>query len=875
METAQPAPVGQTLNSYKVIEKLGAGGMGVVYKALDTRLQRTVALKFLSLEADSSRDFRSRLMEEARAASALDHPNIGTIYGIEEAPDGQMFIVMAYYEGQTLANKLRGPLPSGEAVAIALQVARGLAEAHAHHVVHRDIKPSNVILTSQGLIKIVDFGLARVLSSASATRSLSTSGTVRYMSPEQALEGSLVDQRTDLWSLGVTMYEMLTGQLPFRGENLPSMLLAIIQSPPQQMGEAVPAELQKIVYHALTKDPGKRYQSAEEMIADLEQAAASLGVQSAGVRSTATTVDVSRYRKLASQSALITPVSSTPRGARAKWFFAALALAVVLAMSLLIPAVRQRLAPGLFAPALRHIAVLPFATIGNDPNDATLADGIMESLTSRLSNLEVGNESLWVVPTSEIRRRKITDPSGAMKTFGANLVVTGTLQRSGENVHLIVNLIDAKSTRQLGSGEFEDRAGDFSAVQDSAVAKLANLMKIPVTRDMLHSTGGSVNPAAYESYLKGLGLLQRYDKPGNLDQAIAAFDEATKTDPNFAIAFAGLGEAYLVKFKVSQDARMREEAAASGARALQLNDQLAPAHVTMGRIEDAGGKHDLALQEFQRALALEPHNADALLGIAAVFENQGRIKDAEEIYKQAAALRPDYWDGYNRLGLFYFRQKRDAEAIAQFDKVIALTPDNVAGYINESATYNQSGQLDKAAEALQKALSISPTYAIYANLGQVYYLSGKYDQAAQNTEQALKLNDKDFRVWINLAHTYRFLNRDADAINVYTRALPMVEESAKAKPQDAGIQGQLAEIYAYTKQRDRAITHIQAALALAPQDPDILATSADIYDALGEHDRAVDLLTQALRKGYTRDSLTTDPEARGLLRDPRIQTQLH
>jgi serine/threonine protein kinase/tetratricopeptide (TPR) repeat protein len=870
MQSAQPAPVGQAINAYKVGEMLGAGGMGVVYKAFDTRLQRTVALKFLPYDPDPSETFRPRLMDEARAASALDHPNIGTIYGIEEAPNGQMFIVMAYYEGQTLTQKIHSGLTPAEAVAIVLQIAAGLAEAHAHNVVHRDIKPSNVILTGQGLAKIVDFGLARVLSSASATRSRDTSGTAAYMSPEQALEGKGIDHRTDLWSLGVVIYEMLTGRLPFDANNVPAILLAIVQSPPREMGNNVPPELQQIVYRALAKDPAARYQSAAEMIVDLERAAPAAG---AGSRPSATTLDISRYRQLASQSAFNVPAQAPRRRPAAKWFLGALAVAVVLALSLLVPAVRQRVAPGLFAPPLRHIAVLPIGSIGNDPNNATLADGLMESLTSKLSNLEVGNESLWVVPASEVRRRKITDPSGALKTFGANLVVTGTLQRDGENVRFIVNLIDAKSTRQLGSGEFVDRAGDFAAVQDSAVTKLANLMKIPLTRDMLHSTGGSVNPAAYESYLKGLGFLQRYDKAGNLDQAITAFNEATKTDPQFAIAFAGLGEAYLVKYLNSKDSHWLDEASANCTQALKLNDQLAPVHVTIGRIDDAGGEHDLALQEFQRALALEPHNADALFGIAQVYENQGRIKDAEDMFHRAAALRPDYWDGHNKLGLFYFRQKRFGEAIAEFDKVIALTPDNVAGYINEAVTYNKSGQPDKGAEALQKALKLSPTYAIYANLGQVYYRTGKYDLAAQNTEQALKLNEKDYRLWVNLAAAYRWMNQDSAALNAYRRALPLVEEVVKARPQDAGVQAQLGQLYANLGQRDKAISRLNTALALGPDDPDVLSSVADSYEALADHAKAVQFANKALDKGYTFESMKQDPDARPLLADPSVRSR--
>jgi eukaryotic-like serine/threonine-protein kinase len=865
LEASQPASAGETVNAYKILARLGAGGMGVVYKALDTRLQRTVALKFVSIDRETAAQSWHLLLEEARAASQLDHPNIGTIYGVEEDPDGRLFIVMAYYDGPTLADKLKGPMPPAEAVPLAIQIAQGLAEAHARNIVHRDIKPSNVILTAQGLAKIVDFGLARVISSANSTRSLTTTGTAAYMSPEQALAQRNIDHRTDLWSLGVVLYEMLTGHLPFNGDSVPGLLFSITNSPPQEMPPEIAPELQRVIYRALAKNAAERYQSAAEMIADLQALAPSAAPSSS--RATISVRDLARYRDLASQSAMGQPA---PKPRRGKWFFEALAVVVVLAATLLIPAVRQRVLPGTFA-APRHIAVLPIDTLGKDSPETTLADGLMESLTSKLSNLEVGNESLWVVPASEVRRRKVTDPAAALKTFGANLVVTGSLLKEGDKVRLIVNLIDAKSMRQLGSGQFEDRAGDFSAVQDSAVAKLANLMKIPLTSDMLRNTGGSVNPAAYESYLKGLGYLQRYDKPGNLDLAVAGFNEAIKTDPRFAIAFAGLGEAYLAKYTNSRDKRWLDEASAACTQALKLNDQLAPVHVTIGRINDFSGKHDLALQEFQRALTLEPHNPDAMFGIGKVYENQGRIKDAEQMYRKAAALRPDYWEGLNRLGLFLYRQKRYPEAISEFDKVIALTPDNAAGYINKGATYIESGDLAKAAAALEQAVKLSPSYGIYANLGQIYYRSQNYGEAAKNTEAALRLNDKDFRVWVNLAAAYRGINKNQEALAAYKSALPLVEEAAKSAPQDSDLQTRMAEFYALVGPREKAQPRIQAALALAPDDPDVLLRAAVVYQALGDHNRAVQFAIRALQKGLDKDSLRQDPEAREIVADPAVQ----
>jgi eukaryotic-like serine/threonine-protein kinase len=851
---------GTQVGRFIVHDRLGSGGMGEVYRAEDTKLRRTVAIKRLSSLAGSTENEVSRLLREGQRASALNHPNIAGVYDVLE-DNGEILLVMEYVQGQTLRERLTGPIKAEEFLPIAVECASALAAAHEKGILHSDIKPENIMLTPDGHVKLLDFGVARRVATADdPTLSMSMhnlsvqgaiGGTPAYMAPEILL-GGVPDLRADVFSLGLVFYEMLSGKHPYSDpvSTTPPALRMIQQATPPplpKLDSRISQPIAAVITKCLQRDPVMRYSSAKPLYDDVLSIAE-------GTRP--------KFAAIAKPS----------RRGRAMVLFALLAIAVAMGIGLMIPAVRNKVGAEVFAPSLRHIAVLPIDAIGNNPNDATLADGLMESMTSKLSNLEVGNESLWVVPATEVRRKKVTDPTAALKTLGANLVVTGTLQRDGNNVRLIVNLVDAKTMRQLGSGEFQDRAGDFSAVQDSAVTKLANLMKIPLTRDMLHNTGGSVVPAAYESYLKGLGFLNRYDKPGNLDQAVAAFNEATKTDPNFAVAFAGLGEAYLMKFKTTQDSHLLDEASASAVRALQINDQLAPTHVTMGRINDASGKHALALQEFQRALELEPHNADALLGVAAVYENEGRLKDAEDTYKRAAALRPDYWEGYNRLGRFYYNHKRYPEAIVQFDRVIALTPDNVAGYLNEGATYVETGDLDKAANMLNHAVTLSPNYGIYANLGQIYYQQGRYEEAAHNTEEALKLNDKDYRVWVNLALAYRKTNKDAQALNAYRQALVLLEPTAAQRLQDAGMQAQLAELYAYLHQREKAIPKINAALALSPNDPEILVRAADVFDAVGEHRKAVEYALQALKRGYPAKDMALDPEARALVAEPALQS---
>ena len=868
MDQSSPASSGvvRTVNSYQIVDKLGAGGMGVVYKALDTKLNRTVALKFLPPEIEADEKARTQFLREARAASAIDHPNVGTIHAIEEAADGVSFIVMAYYDGETLAQRIkRGPLTPAQAVSIAIQMARGLAEAHSHRIIHRDIKSSNTIITKQGIVKIVDFGLARAIQSASATLSTEISGSAAYMSPEQAL-GKPLDQRTDLWSLGVVLYEMLTGRLPFNGDTLPTMLLAVVNTAPTPMTD-VPLELQQIVYHTLAKDPARRYQTAGEILGDLERLEA--GVDSAPTRTLAT-ADFSQYVEAAAQSPLLPPVPSTP--AHRRWLVPVLLAPVLAAILLLIPGTRQRIIAGLFGPSEKHIAVLPFSVLGSTAGNDLLADGLLDSLTGRLSNLELGNQSLWVVPASEVRRRKVTDASAAQKEFGATMVVTGTVQRTGPDVRLVVNLIDVKHLRQLGSAEVDDSTGDFATLQESAVAKLARLMNVPVP-SAVHSPSAA-SPAAYELYLKALGLLRRYDKPGNLDQAAAAFEDAIKIDPRFALAYAGLGETFLTRYRTDQNPHWIDQASAACQHAVQIDDQLAPVYVTLGRIHNETGKTDLASQEFQHALQLDPRSADALFGLASVYEAQGRLKDTEQTLVRAVALRPDYWDNLTKLGLFYYRQRRFEEAAAQLRKVVSLTPDNSIAWLNLAAVLRGGGKLSDATAALQKSIQISPSYPAHTNLGNVFYQQHRYADSVEQYKKALALNDKDYRVWINLANAETWLDRNSDALAGFRRALPLLEEAVKLHPQDPTIQSTLGIVYAKLQQRSQALAHLETAVALAPKDGAVFARNAEAYESLGDRPKAISWITKAVENGETLDELRNDPGVRRILDDPNFRAPL-
>jgi len=875
---AQSAPslIGQTVRHYRITEKLGAGGMGVVYQAIDTRLERTVALKFLPDNVTISAADKNNLRREARAASALDHPNIGVIHGLEETSGQHLFIVMQHYDGETLAQRLsRSAISAPEALDLAIQIARGLSAAHAANIVHRDVKPSNIIITKNGTAKIVDFGLARIVASASATQTISATGTLPYMAPEQIL-GESVDQRSDVWALAVIVIQMLTGIHPFVRPSTTAMTFAILNQPPAAL-DLVPAPLSSILYRALSKKPAHRYANAAELLTDLTSARAEvLALPAPLAEPTQSHAVTPRELKQFMHNAS-TPTWTTHGGSNlTRWLaFTSLAILLVAVAILLLPPSRERLAGLAYASTEKHIAVLPFTNSSADPDYQPVAAGLMDSLTNDLSNLEAAQRSLWVVPSSVVRSRNVSDPSAAFRDLGATMVVQGSVARKGSDVSLTIVLIDSKRLRQIGSAQFENPAGDLASLQNQAVTRLASMMKV--------SSGGSsaipsnpIAPNAYESYLKALGYLQRYDKPGNPALAVVELNSAVAINPRFALGYATLGEAYRLKFLMDHDPSSVELALFNSRKALALDPHLTSVHVTLGLLESTLGKNGPALQEFQKVLDLNSRDADALIGMAAVYENMGRSTDAEANLKRAIGLRPDYWDGYRALAEFYDRQKRTPDAILQYRRIIELTPDNPEAYSDLGVQYMQLSDSESAlaAEAaFRKSIQLAPNYQAYANLGWLYMDQKRYDESAAATRKALDLNDKDWRVWSNLQLAYTWLNDEKQRRAARSQALSRLEQYSAVNPNEAPVQSMLSMLYAEDKLRDKALSRAKSALALSPNDPSILADIAETHLDLGDRRRAVQFAHQSLENGYTLSDLQQRPALQALLADPGFRKQ--
>jgi serine/threonine-protein kinase len=461
-----------------------------------------------------------------------------------------------------------------------------------------------------------------------------------------------------------------------------------------------------------------------------------------------------------------------------------------------------------------------------------------------------------------------------MREFGATIVVTGNFERDDRAAHLRLTLIDPKKMREIGFADVENQAGDLAALEDEAVTRLGRLMNISVRDVLVERSGGAVTHAAYEDYLAGLGFYQRHDKPGNIELAIGALQNAVRTDPHFALAYARLAQVYIMKYRLDSNPQSLQRAAAYSKQAAELDDQLPSTYVALGQIHELTGNHDLAIAEFQHAINIDPRDAEAIAGMATSYINAGRNTEAEAAFMKAIALRPDYWKGYNDLGIFYESIGRPRDAIAQFNRALELTPDNSWPYTNLAMAYmdlDDPKMLDKAERALRKSIAINPTFGAYANLGFLYAQEHRFRESIAASLSALKLNDQSYDVWDNLAAAYEWLKDDEKASEARRKAIELLERTVRVDPQFAEAQATLAALYAKNGLREKALERIHISFALSPKNEYVLSQIADAYESLGNRQEAIRYLEGALAQGLSRGPLNEDPEIQGVIADPDLK----
>ena len=860
---------GSSLGRYEIHSAIGAGGMGEIYRARDTRLGREIALKVLPNELASRRGWLQRFEQEARLASGLNHPNIVTIYEIGQAGFTH-YIAMELVEGQTLRVLLeRGPLPLEQALNIAAQMADGLAKAHSAQVVHRDLKPANVMVTREGLVKILDFGLGKLSPGFDEAESrLETAelpgpgtnpgtilGTAHYMSPEQAA-GRPLDYRSDQFAFGLVLYEMVAGRVAFRRPTPVQTMAAIIAEEPEPLGELdprIPERVRVIVDRCLSKDPDKRYDSTLDLARDVRSA---LGATSG----TALTAAV------------------PPRQARFEGRRVGLAAAVSAAMLAAIVGVILS-PPGdrLFRysrseplPTKKNVAVLPFRLSGTTPDMQAAADGLSATLSAMLARLAT-IPALQVAPPDEVRANRLQNAATVRSDLSANLVLTGTVD-IGTAVRVDSVLLDTSSSRPLRTGTLTASLADPFSLLDRLLAIVLGMLEVDIStqarRRLVDRDTASADAALQQ--LRGRGYLQAFEKPENIERAIAAFNQAALLDPQYARAYAGLGEAYWRKYEHTRDPVWTGRAVASCTQALALNGRLAAAHACLGRIYDGTGRYEEAIAEFQQTLTLEPTSDEAYAGLGHAQEELNRFDEAEQTYLHAIALRPQYWVNYNQLGAFYFKRGRYADAAERFAQVVTFAPDSFRGYGNLGGAYVQLGRYDEAIQTLERSVAIRPTASSQSNLGTAYFNRGRFRKAAQAFEVAVKLAPTNYELWGNLADAYYWsADQRGLASAAYDKAISLGLRELTVNPRNENVLIDLANYCAMVGRSREARDFMDRAHKVAPMDGFVLFRTAMALNQLGEPERALDALEQARLAGFSLVAIRDTPNFNDLWSEPR------
>jgi serine/threonine protein kinase/tetratricopeptide (TPR) repeat protein len=717
--------IGKTISHYRILEKLGEGGMGVVYKAEDTTLGRSVALKFLPPELTRDAEAKERFKQEARAASALDHPNICTIHEVGETDDGQIFIAMAYYEGEDLKSKIRrGPLGIDDALDIAVQIAQGLAKAHDEGIVHRDIKPANIIVTKDGFVKIVDFGLAK-LAGMKFTRIGSTLGTAQYMSPEQA-RGEAVDARSDIFSLGAVLYEMVTGKHAFPGEYEQATIYAIINQEPEPvtaLRSGIPMELERIVRKVLAKKPSERYQHADDLRVDLK------GVERESQSSAARSI--ARPSARPQQRALGIRLSAT---------FAIIAV-IAASVYFIVSSTRGKKEPSVSAAAPQFaapvwqdsIAVLPFKDYSAAKDQEYFCDGMTEDIITKLSKI---NDLKVISRTSAMRfKNTIKSMREIARELGVGAILEGSVQKEQNEIRVNVQLIRAADDAHLWAEKYDRKLEGVFQVQDEISMAIAKALELKLTSQEKQGMAKQPidNVAAYEYYLKAYHEISRFDER-SIDRALQNLQGGITIIGDNALLYAGMAYAYYqyVNIGVRQEEYI-EKSEAYARKALALDPDCAPAYLVLGNIISAfQGNQQEAVRQYKRALSINPNDPILLRKLAVQYLFAGKrslvsplVERARQIDPLTAARATIQFDIYMSDGTYdlllafakrwyesdpespmaqaayasaLFYNKRPGEAIPIIDRLAETNPDNV---MTKFALLGKCGMLKDREKAFQ------------------------------------------------------------------------------------------------------------------------------------------------------------------------------
>jgi serine/threonine protein kinase/tetratricopeptide (TPR) repeat protein len=686
--------VGTTISHYTITEKLGEGGMGVVYKATDLTLDRTVALKFLSAHLSASEESKARFLREAKATAALNHPNILGVYEIDEK-DGTIFFAMEYVEGKTLKNhiaslKSASGIPLDTAIGWVKQIAQGLKAAHEKDIIHRDIKPENIMLTPDGHLKIMDFGIAKLKGSSGLTKTGTSMGTLGYMSPEQAQGGS-ADQRSDIWSLGVMFYELLTGEVPFKAEHEAGLLYLIVnENPPlaSAMDKKIPRQVDPVVLRMLEKDPAKRFASMADVIAALDQ-------------------------------------------------------------------VRKEIEAASSAPKTKSVAVLPFGNISADKESDYFGDGLTEELIVNLSKLKEIRVAPRAI--SMQYRGSNKDVKSIGRELGVRYILSGNVRKFQDNLRISVELIDIDTEEQIWAETYKGKLADVFDIQEQVSKQIidALMVKLSPKEKIVLTKRSTDNPEAFDCYLRGRDFLYRLTKH-SVQFAITLFQKAIDLDSRYAVAYAGLGESYATLYNYFDANEMwLDKAIEASLKALMYDASLSEAYAALGLAYFDRKELDEAVSATRKSIELDPNNFIAYWILGRIYHATDRDGEALGMLEKTIALNPNFYSALNDMLMIYDRmgerakhQESLAKALAFFPGYLSQHPDDARGHMYHAIHLATAGRNEEAKQAGMKALELNPGDSLMMyNAACLYARLGDARLAARTLKDAVAAGQEDFE-WI-------------------------------------------------------------------------------------------------------------------------------
>jgi serine/threonine-protein kinase len=790
-------PAGKLLGHYKILSKIGAGGMGEVYLAKDSRLDRSVAIKTLPASLSKHPNYLRRFETEAKAISALNHPNILTIYEIGECDD-MRFLATEYVTGETLRERLRREPPTlRETLEIAAQIASALAAAHENGIIHRDIKPENIMLREDGFVKVLDFGLAKLIEKtiefneeATTLPQVNTAagiilGTVAYMSPEQARSKTL-DARTDVWSLGVCLYEMLAGRLPFEGETTNDRLAAILKTEPlfSNFASEIPPELVRIVGKTLRKDRDERYQTAKDLLIDLRDIKYELefaaktellennqtrgsNVKSETLRMAKADAQTGRASKISTLSGVERAFNAIKRRSLSAVSIAAVLMVMTIAFVYFISSSRFA---GNDRDGINSVAVLPFANESGNADAEYLSDGISESLINSLS--QVPQLKVIARSSSFKYKNKEFDLQEAARALGVEAILSGRVLQRGENLQISVELINASDKTQLWGEQYNRRAGDLLAVQSEISREIAGQLRARLTNAEQQQIAKreTTNREAYELVLKGR-LYRLRGGAENRRKAIEYYQQAIAIDPAYALAHAELSEGYrsLINNRLSDPRELIFKSAQAAQRAVELDDRLAEAHYALATIKRYDWDWQASEREYKRALELNPNLASARNGYAVYLTMTNRHDEAIAEVRRARELDPLSLIINANVGYTLYFARRYDEAFEPLRKTLELEPNFPTAYSMLAANYAAKGMYREAAAHFQETIRLGGSNTgVQIYLGAVLARSGETEKARAILKQLD--NTKEYVSPVELTVLYVALGEREQAFALLEKA---------------------------------------------------------------------------------------------------------